>query len=541
VSPQGSPSPDRFRLICEVGQGGMATVYLALMVGDAGFSKLVALKVPKPGLAKDDEFLAMFLDEARLAARLNHPHVVQTYEVGRHGEDPFIAMEFLEGQPLHRVQRTVTRGVPLPIHLRIIADALSGLHHAHELCDFNGAPLSVVHRDVSPQNVLVGYDGETKVVDFGIAKAVSQGSHTELGLVKGKLPYMSPEQILGEALDRRADIFSVGVMLWEAGARARLWPNESARARLRLLSQGDIPKLSELDAKLPVGLDRICRRALQYAKARRYESAVELEADVDRLIAELGEPATRREVSEFMRAHFEADRRRTRKLIEEQLGHVSLDSARRLQSVELSHATTQESAPGTRRLLAHTPLSAAGAPGTSALPVVFQDHVVDTATTVAPATATARDAAVDSARWKRWGALGMVALGSAVIVGRVLFASRGVGEASVQISEQTSSSALVSAASSVAAIDSAVRQTNPPPPPDSETIPTRSRKPPMGLDDQVRAAAAPARARAEPATSPPSVEKREPSSADSDLDLAPRRKREIKPTHALDTSDPWAK
>jgi len=305
----------------------MASVHLALLSGAAGFQKLVALKLLKPSLAEDVDFMAMFLDEARLAARLNHPNVVQTYEVGRRGNQPFIAMEFIEGQPLSRMQRLPDGGVSLPLQLSIIADMLSGLHHAHELRDFGGASLGVVHRDVSPQNVLVSFEGQAKVVDFGIAKAQTQANETGIGVVKGKLSYMSPEQAAGEPIDRRSDLFAVGIMLWEAGARKRLWPNISLRERLQRLEAGAIPELAQFDPSVPSALDRICRRALSYSPDRRYQSAAELELEIQALLSEPALRATRRDVAAFMSLHFEAQRARTRRMIEEQLGHLSVRPA----------------------------------------------------------------------------------------------------------------------------------------------------------------------------------------------------------------------
>src|ERR1700722_16531169 len=170
----------KYRLIAELGHGGMAEGYLAVAGGPAGFNKLVVIKQIRPQLAEDPEFLGMFLDEARLAARLSHPHVVQTNEVGQEGERYFIAMEYLEGQPLNRIVHRLQKsgGLPLALHLKIVGDALLGLHHAHELVDYDGTPLSVVHRDVTSHNVFVTYDGQVKVVDFGIAKALNSSTET---------------------------------------------------------------------------------------------------------------------------------------------------------------------------------------------------------------------------------------------------------------------------------------------------------------------------------------------------------------------------
>jgi serine/threonine-protein kinase len=313
-----------YQSICELGKGGMASVSLALLSGKAGFQKLVALKRPAGDLLQEPELLTMFLDEARLAARLNHPNVVQTHEVGLHGGRPFIAMEFVDGQPLSRIR--ILPGLPLSLHLCILADVLLGLHHAHELRDFDGAELRVVHRDVSPQNVLVSYDGLAKLVDFGIAKAHTQLTQTRAGYVKGKLAYMSPEQILGDDLDRRADLFAVGVLLWEACAQQRLWPAVSTRERVRLLQAGDVPSLTRHNPRLPAALDQLCRRALAFSPDQRYQTAAELEIDLQHVLAGSALHATRRDVAAFMGRHFQAQQAETRTLIETKLGHSNSEA-----------------------------------------------------------------------------------------------------------------------------------------------------------------------------------------------------------------------
>src|SRR4051794_26091703 len=190
----------KYRLIAELGHGGMADVFLAVARGPIGFNKLLVVKRLKANLVDEPEYVAMLGDEARLAARLNHPNVVQTNEVGQEGDQYFIAMEYLDGQPLHRV---LTRSekkerMPLAMHLRIVCDVLSGLHYAHELADFDGSPLNVVHRDVTPQNIFVTYDGQVKLVDFGIAKASGRDGETKTGIVKGKVTYMGPEHAMGK-------------------------------------------------------------------------------------------------------------------------------------------------------------------------------------------------------------------------------------------------------------------------------------------------------------------------------------------------------
>jgi serine/threonine protein kinase len=503
VVEQGPVASDssRYHLLCELGQGGMASVHLALLSGEAGFRKLVALKRAKPGLAQDAEFLEMFMNEARLAARLNHPNVVQTYQVGRHDAEPFIAMELLDGQPLHRLQRVVPGGIPLAVHLRIIAEALAGLHHAHELRDFSGAPLSVVHRDVSPQNVLVGYDGQAKVVDFGIAKAATHASYTELGLVKGKLSYMSPEQTLGEPLDRRADLFAIGVMLWEAGAGRRLWAGESARSRLRMLSLGEIPAFGPLELDVAAELTRICRRALAYSAARRYQTAAELEADLEALRSEPALHATRRDVAAFMLAHFGAQRSHMQQLIEAELGHFSLNDA-------VSPAL------GTRRVPA--PVLASS---------TFSQ---ETCTSLAPAMASADGKAAAPRTPRRW--LGL-ALAGMVLAPAVSLA----WNARFSIVEPSSSAPRASpntlaelaqpsaeAAPDAASLASAARAAQPSP----AIVRGKSSK-----------AAATSH---EPTSAAPAIpEPAAPEAVESGRRLTRERPKEKRITRALDTSDPW--
>jgi serine/threonine-protein kinase len=235
----------KYRLLAELGRGGMATVYLALVSGPVGFHKLVVIKQIGGEFAEEPEFLTMFLDEARLAARLNHPNVVQTNEVGQDGLRHFICMEYLEGQPLTAVTRRLVRQKPvlsLGMQLRIAVDALAGLHYAHELADFDGTPLGVVHRDVSPHNIFVTYTGQVKVVDFGIAKAMSSASATRPGVLKGKVAYMSPEQARGDAVDRRADIFAMGVILWEMATGKRLFHGLPEIQIVQAVLQADIPR-----------------------------------------------------------------------------------------------------------------------------------------------------------------------------------------------------------------------------------------------------------------------------------------------------------
>jgi eukaryotic-like serine/threonine-protein kinase len=317
----GATTLGKYRLIAELGHGGMAEVYLAVSGGPAGFNKLVVIKQIRPQLAEDPEFLGMFLDEARLAARLSHPNVVQTNEVGQDGQRYFIAMEYLEGQPWNRILHRVGRSgpVPLGVQLRVLIDVLAGLQHAHELTDYDGTPLRVVHRDVTPHNVFVTYDGQIKVVDFGIAKALNSSSETRTGVLKGKVSYMSPEQARGETVDRRADLFSVGVMMWEALTGRRLWKGVPDVTILHRLLAGELPSPRSLRPDLDEGLEAICMKALSLEREDRFSTALELQAALEETMDRLGERTQARDVGKLVLQHFEVDRARIKTLVEEQL------------------------------------------------------------------------------------------------------------------------------------------------------------------------------------------------------------------------------
>ena len=278
----------RYELLDRIGSGGMADVYLALAKGPFDAKKLVVLKKPR---AASNEYAAMFMDEARLAMRLNHPNVVQTYEVGVDDGGLFLAMEHLDGQPLHRFVQAMARQDEHLSHAhlaRIASDALAGLHYAHELTDYDGTKLQIVHRDVSPHNVFVTYDGQVKVVDFGIAKATMNEVQTAAGDVKGKIAYMAPEQATAETVDRRADVFSVGVILWEMIARKRLLTGNGTAEFFDALLQADFPPLScEAPHVHPV-LEAIVMRALQRDLADRYPSALDMREALESYIGMAG-------------------------------------------------------------------------------------------------------------------------------------------------------------------------------------------------------------------------------------------------------------
>ncbi len=320
----GSEVPRRsfghYHPIAVLGHGGMGTVYLAASHGPANFTKLVVVKELQPELADDPEFRTMFLDEARLAARLHHPNIVHTFEVVDEGNQLFIVMEYLDGQPFSRVrQRLDAMDQKVRCSLvRMLADSLVGLHHAHELTDYSGARLNVVHRDVSPQNLFVTYAGEAKVVDFGVAKVADASARSRAGVVRGKLTYMAPEQAQGIPVDRRADIFAAGVMLWEIAAGRRMWKGLEDII-LGRLNVGNIPSLRGECPEAPDAMVRIVDRAVAARREDRYPTAAAFQADLEEYLSGVaGAPSSRR-VGALISEVFATERAAMRGLIEEQM------------------------------------------------------------------------------------------------------------------------------------------------------------------------------------------------------------------------------
>ncbi len=311
----------KYHLIAELGHGGMADVYLAITRGPAEFhfNKLFAVKQLRPHLAEDPDFVALFLEEARLAARLNHPNIVQTNDVGREGNRLFLVMEYLSGQPLSRILSRAPGGLPLRLLLRVLSDALAGLHYAHELTDFDGTPFQIVHRDISPQNVFVGYSGNVKIVDFGVAKTRGGSINTRSGTLKGKLTFMAPEQVRGEQVDRRTDIFAVGVMLWEALTGQRLWKGLSDLDIMRRLVDGGIPRVLDVRPDAPAALARMCNDALAPVRGDRYSTALEFRASIDAFLDATGGRVASSEVGDFVAEHFKEERARIRACVDKQI------------------------------------------------------------------------------------------------------------------------------------------------------------------------------------------------------------------------------
>jgi eukaryotic-like serine/threonine-protein kinase len=285
----------RYEVVGFLAAGGMAEVLLGRFLGPDGFERPIVLKRILPHLARENSFVQMFLDEARIIARIRHPNVVQVHELVREEGELFMVMEYLEGESASSlIRRLAAKGEQLDpvLAAHIIASACAGLHAAHQLKDEDGRPLGVVHRDVSPQNVFVSFDGLIKILDFGIAKSAHQVSRTETGQVKGKFGYMSPEQALAKGLDLRSDVFALSVVLYELLTGRRLFQRATPLATLKAITTGPIVPPSRLNAACPVALERICLRGLHRRPEDRYETADVMRHDLLAAMRKIASDAT---------------------------------------------------------------------------------------------------------------------------------------------------------------------------------------------------------------------------------------------------------
>jgi serine/threonine-protein kinase len=307
----------RYELLAKLASGGMGEIHLARLAGRAGFEKLVVLKRLLPELAPAGEYVTMFFDEARLAARLSHPNVCEVYDLGEDQGQYYIVMQWLEGVPFASVMRRPD-GVDERAHERLVTgilrQACEGLHHAHELRDADGRPLGVVHRDVSPSNLMVTADGVVKVLDFGIAKARSAQSVTERGVLKGKLSYMSPEQLAEAPLDRRADVFCLGILAWEALAGRRLFKRDAAVTIAKAVLEDEVPRLADANPAVPPALSDVVMRALARDPAARFATARELGLALERAMAPHGGPMSTVEIAHVVQERFADELERQRAL-----------------------------------------------------------------------------------------------------------------------------------------------------------------------------------------------------------------------------------
>jgi serine/threonine-protein kinase len=295
-----SDSQQRYRVIEKLESGGMAEVFRAESEGLQGFRKQVAIKRVLPHLSSKKKFISMFLDEARLSAQLSHSNCVQVFDIGVGDNAFFIVMEFVDGANLKAIIEHIResgRDFPVEAAVHIALEICKGLSYAHELTDSNGAPLHIVHRDMSPPNVLVTKFGEIKIVDFGLAKANSQLEKSEPGIIKGKFSYLSPEAAMGQEVDLRTDIFAVGIILWELLAGQRLFLGDTDFQTVKRVQAAQVPSISQINKKVPAELERIIVRALAREPARRYPTARALGQDLSKFMFRHGVPVSTFEIA----------------------------------------------------------------------------------------------------------------------------------------------------------------------------------------------------------------------------------------------------
>ncbi|MEL6186597.1 MAG: protein kinase, partial [Myxococcota bacterium] len=309
--PMTHSQPQRFGpyvILDRIGDGGMAEIFLAKMQGYSGFEKLIALKKIHPKYSRNETFAQMLIHEAKLAAALNHFNVVQVHDLGEIDGQVYIAMEYVRGRDLAAVlSNTYRRDERLPIELSLFVatEFLTGLEYAHRMRANDGTPLGIIHRDISPQNVLISYEGEVKVTDFGIARVIAGKEAFQLpGNLHGKFGYMSPEQALNREIDQRSDVFSAGVVLWEMLVGARLFRGRDQHETINMVTSKEVPPPSSLNPEVPEEVDRICTKALSRDRRLRYQTMGALLGELSRVAEERSRRAGSRDLSVYMRRQF---------------------------------------------------------------------------------------------------------------------------------------------------------------------------------------------------------------------------------------------
>ena len=427
------PTPDaiggsRYRFVCDLGRGGMADVQLALQTSSAGVERLAVIKRVRPELATQAEFAAMFLEEARIAATLSHQNVVQTYEVGQDSQGYFLVLEFLRGQSYGEIL-SVAGYTDYRFSLEVLLGTLLGLEYAHQLTHLSGREMGLVHRDVSPPNVFVTYDGQIKVLDFGIAKALDSTVETDTGVIKGKVAYMSPEQMHGEPLDLRADLYAVGVMLWEATAGCRRFDGMPDVAVVSAVITQRAPlEPGAAEHGLPPLADAICARALAHDPRERYASAAEFSEDLLTLAELLGGRLPPRVLGQYVTELFPAEQAQLQQRIEAELerptgsSNESSDGARApAYSQPMTRVLPQ------RELAEALPLAAASGSSLSTAPGLQTD------TSRVPGTSTS---------WKlRVAVAGVVLLGALYVAATKLASRFGPDHAVAEVASHRSAEA----------------------------------------------------------------------------------------------------
>jgi serine/threonine-protein kinase len=415
---QPGQSLGRYEFLVPIAEGGMASVWAARLKGSRGFSKTVAIKTMLPGVSDDPAFEQMFLDEAQIASRIRHPNVAEILDLGEESEVLYLVMEWVDGEPLANLRRVAAKhgGVPRPIAVRLIADACAGLHAAHELKDERGALVGLVHRDMSPQNLLITFDGVVKVVDFGVAKAAGRSSEqTNAGQVKGKPPYMSPEQALGEVVDRRTDVFALGIILYQLTTGKHPFRGESDLVTLQnIVSDKAILSPRAYDKQYPRKLESVVMRALDRRRSSRFQTCADFESAIEDAIGTEITRARTEDVGRFVTEMLGDRGEQRRRALAESVRMADERAAGRLPSAELKLSVPSLSAMPSSPGLVITPTSTRSYPNaesralfTDTDPSAVRGTPLDS--TIPPARPTRRRTGIVVAALAAAAALGAVA------------------------------------------------------------------------------------------------------------------------------------
>jgi len=309
-----------YKILKKIATGGMAEVFLAKRVAMKGFEKLLAIKRILPQFSENEEFISMFIDEAKLAAQLNHRNIVQIYDFGNQQGFYYIAMEYVFGKDLRTIlkkSRDKHHRLPLTQCAYIITEAARGLEFAHNLKDHYGKPINIIHRDISPQNIFISYEGDVKIADFGIAKAASQSTETRAGVLKGKILYMSPEQAWGKTIDRRSDLYALGVLFYEMVADRKMVEADSEFSMLEKVRNGEVEFPPEIFEKIPKSLSYMIKKALEKDPGNRYQTAYEMRVDLENYLLTTKETLSEKMISDYLKDIFRDEIEAERKILVE--------------------------------------------------------------------------------------------------------------------------------------------------------------------------------------------------------------------------------
>ncbi|PTL76080.1 serine/threonine-protein kinase [Vitiosangium sp. GDMCC 1.1324] len=361
----------KYLLLERINVGGMAEVFTAKAFGVEGFERILAIKKILPTMAEDEEFITMFIDEARISVQLNHANIVHIHELGKHEDTYFIAMEYVSGRDLRTLLERYRRRkeiMPTAQAVFVASKICEGLDYAHRKKDARGQDLNIIHRDISPQNILISYEGEVKLIDFGIAKAANRSQKTQAGILKGKFGYMSPEQVRGLPIDRRSDVFAVGVILYEMLTGERLFVGESDFSTLEKVRSADVPMPRQFNPNIPAGLEKVLMKALARDAEDRYQWGSDLQEDLMRFLLAGDAIYSSKHLSGFMKEAFAED------IVREAEKMERYASVERPEQIETSGVTGDISrAPRRQQAVPSTPVASRSP--TSAQPAVSSGYI----------------------------------------------------------------------------------------------------------------------------------------------------------------------